>query len=240
MIKDCKLITSKDNKIYKELLKIKDGKSEDSLLLASGEDLFTEAKKNDSLIKCILPIDSSFDTEGFDTIYLKNELYRALTNYSSLPKVISVCKKEYSKIEELGDKVIYLDGIQDPGNCGTIIRTALSFSYSSLVLSSDCVSIYNDKVIQSSKGALFKLKIAKADLSLLKEKGYNIYLTTLDGIDERSIERLSKPFVLVFGNEGHGVRDKNKSLGVNIRIDMSSIDSLNVAVAAGIFMYRFK
>ena len=74
----------------------------------------------------------------------------------------------------------------------------------------------------------------------MKEKGYNIYLTTLDGIDERKVDHLKKPFVLVFGNEGQGISKQNLALGEKLRIEMNGIDSLNVAVAAGIFMYRFR
>lgn len=121
-----------------------------------------------------------------------------------------------------------------------MIRTALSFHYSSLVLSKDSVSLYNSKVIQSSKGALFHLPIGREDLSLFSSQGYHIYLTTLDGEDEAKLKELETPFVLVFGNEGQGISKQNLSLGQKLRINMSGIDSLNVAVAAGIFMYRFK
>jgi TrmH family RNA methyltransferase len=133
-----------------------------------------------------------------------------------------------------------LDGVQDPGNVGTMIRTALSFQYSGFMLSLDSCSLYNSKVVQSSKGALFHLPIARGELSELKERGYHIFLTTLDGIDEATLDHLPKPFVLVFGNEGQGVSKKNMDLGEKLRIEMSGIDSLNVAIAAGIFMYRFR
>lgn len=205
-----------------------------------GKDLVEEAMK-ENLLEALIVVDGTSCPKMDVPIYgLKQGLYRELSSYQSLPEMMGVCKKLNYSLDCLGDKVIYLDRIQDPGNAGTMIRTALSFSYSSLVLSKDSVSLYNSKVIQSTKGALFHLPVLREDLLTLKEKGYNIYLTTLDGVDEREIDHLTKPFVLVFGNEGQGVSKENLSLGKKLKIEMNGIDSLNVAVAAGIFMYRFK
>lgn len=234
-----KIIESKENAIYKELLKLKKGDSEKGLFLAEGIDLADEAKKAGCLLKTILPFKKKeeINDSSNETIYLKETLFRELANYKSLPKVITLCQKQYS--QDYGERVIYLDGVQDPGNCGTIIRTALAFSYTSVILSKDAVSLYNNKVIQSSKGALFHLAIGREDLSVLKAKGYHIYLTTLNGEDERNISKLEEPFCLVFGNEGTGVRPEHFNLGKQLKIEMSGIDSLNVAVCSGIFMYRF-
>lgn len=236
-----RIIESKENKTYKELLKLKKGDSKNSLFLAEGEDLVEEAAKEGALEALILPEGNKESWQTDVPIYvIKQGLYRELASYQSLPKKMGIVKKEMTTLDNLGQRVIYLDRIQDPGNAGTMIRTALSFGYSGLVLSPDSVSLYNSKVVQSSKGALFHLPIARGELSDLKAKGYHIYLTTLDGRDESSYSALSSPFVLAFGNEGQGISKKNLSLGEKLRIEMSGIDSLNVAVAAGIFMYRFK
>lgn len=232
------VITSKSNSIYKDFLKYKHGDKDSCLFLAEGEDLFYEADKNNCIVSVALLDKSNFDTKGYKCFYFGNELYRTLSCYQSLPKVICLCRKKLD--QNVGDRVIYLDGIQDPGNFGTILRTALSFNYTGVVFSYDCVSLFNSKVIQSSKGALFHLPIWKEDLKYYKEKGYNIYITTLDGENEKKIEELNTPFVLAFGNEGHGIREENLNLGKKLKIEMSSIDSLNVAVSSGIFMYRFQ
>lgn len=233
-----KEIQSKDNKTYKELLALKKGDPEKGLILIEGEDLVEEARKENALVSLIFPEGSKEKEDKLPTYLLKQGLYRELASYQSLPKVMGIAQKKMTKT--FGDRVIYLDRIQDPGNAGTMIRTALSFHYSSLVLSKDSVSLYNSKVIQSSKGALFHLPIGREDLSLFSSQGYHIYLTTLDGEDEAKLKELETPFVLVFGNEGQGISKQNLSLGQKLRINMSGIDSLNVAVAAGIFMYRFK
>ena len=235
MIKE---ITSKDNAFYKELLDIKKGSGKDGYFLAEGEDLYEEAVRQNCLVRLILPFGSSFEKTFSDIVLLKESLYKALSNYKSLPPCLLLCQRKES--ERLGDRILYLDGIQDPGNLGTLMRTALAFSYDGIALSKDCVSIYNSKVIQSTKGAIFHLPFRRCDLSTLKEEGYPIYLTTLDGDDMEGIKTLGNRFVLVLGNEGHGIRPENLSLGRKIRIAMDNIDSLNVAMAGAIFMYRYR
>ena len=235
-----KVIESRENKTFKDLLKLKKGDAKEGLFIVEGKDLVDEAKKAD-LIKALIVVDGTKCPFVDYPIYgLKQGLYRELSSYQSLPEVMAVCQKKYDDVSSLGEKVIYLDYVQDPGNVGTMIRTALSFQYSGFMLSLDSCSLYNSKVVQSSKGALFHLPIARGELSELKERGYHIFLTTLDGIDEATLDHLPKPFVLVFGNEGQGVSKKNMDLGEKLRIEMSGIDSLNVAIAAGIFMYRFR
>lgn len=233
-----KIIESKDNKLYKELLKIKKGDPKGGYFLVEGQDLVDEALKANMLRTLIMPLNTKAPILDLPIIGLKEGLYRDLSSYQSLPTCIGVCHFEESA--KIGSRVIYLDGVQDPGNAGTIIRTALSFDYTGVVFSKDSVSLYNSKVIQSTKGALFHLPIYRDDLTALYKKGYHIYVTTLDGVDERKIDKLEEPFVLVFGNEGHGVRKEYQELGTKLKIEMSGIDSLNVAVASGIFMYRFK
>lgn len=235
-----KVIESKENSFYKEMLKLKKGDAEKGLFLAEGDDLFVEAKKAGAHKGIILPLQKygTVNDTNIDVYFLKEHLYRELASYKSLPPVISICQKSYDS--EFGDRVIYLDGVQDPGNCGTIIRTALAFSYSAVVLSKDAVSLYNNKVIQSTKGALFHLSIGRESLEVLKSMGYNIYLTTLSGVDEKKITSLQEPFCLVFGNEGTGIRKEHLGMGKQLKISMNGIDSLNVAVSSGIFMYRFQ
>ncbi len=233
-----KVIQSRENPLYKNLLDIKKRKNSDHTFLAEGEDLVFEANKVNALIY-VITYDENYECPfDVDVIVLKENLFKSLCEFKSVPKVIGLCRKEYS--EDFGNRVIYLDYVQDPGNVGTIIRTALAFNYSSVSLSKDSVSIYNSKLIQSSKGALFHLPISQKELKFFAERGYNIYLTSLDGKDESRIESLKEPFVLAFGNEGKGITPSNLELGEKLKIEMSGIDSLNVAVAAGIFMYRFK
>lgn len=235
-----RVIQSEENKTFKELLKLKKGDSKQGLFLAEGRDLLDEARKGGCVKTILIPEGGKNPYPEMDTLILKQGRYRSLANYQSLPERITLCQKSFSPLSSLGDRIIYLDKVQDPGNLGTIIRSALSFSYTGVALSFDCVSLYNNKAIQSSKGALFKRPVAQAELSELDKLGYHIYLTTLDGKDEKDFPSLPTPVCLVFGNEGQGVSKKNLSLGTKLKINRSNIDSLNVAVAAGIFRYRFR
>ncbi len=221
-----KVITSKENQYYKQLVNIKNRKNDDHTFLAEGEDLVFEANKVNALIS-VITCDENYvcPYDNVDVFVLKENLYKNLCEFKSVPKVIGLCKKEYD--ENYGKRVIYLDKVQDPGNAGTIIRTALAFNYSSVSLSKESVSIYNNKLIQSSKGALFHMPVSQKELSFFKENGYNIYLTSLDGKDERQITKLEEPFVLAFGNEGTGISQSKLELGEKRKIEMSGIDSLN-------------
>ena len=142
----------------------------------------------------------------------------------------------------LGNKIVYLDGVQDPGNVGTIIRTALAFGYDDVILSIDSASKYNEKTIVSSKGAIFKI-IPRDNLTLdqLKELGYYIIVTSLKGaIPYKEVTRKDK-FVLVLGSEGQGVKEENiLKADVVTKIAIENIDSLNVAIAGAILMNEYR
>jgi TrmH family RNA methyltransferase len=146
-----------------------------------------------------------------------------------------------SKKEVCGDRIVYLDGVQDPGNVGTIIRTALAFNYDAVILSEDSASIYNDKVISSTKGALFMMNIVSCSLEELKEKGYQLIVTSLGkSVDYKSIS-VSNKACIVLGSEGQGVKQSTLDMSdVIVRIDISNIDSLNVGVAAGILLNEYR
>ena len=232
------IIKSDSNPYFKEVCKIKQGKSKDSLFLVEGEDLVFEANKANSLVELIYLEEKDINPayKHIKTTIFNKNLIKDISSYQSLPSVIGICKKEYSK--DIGKRCVYLDNIQDPGNAGTIIRTALAFGFSSLVLSLDSVSLYNSKVIQSTKGAIFHLPICRKDL-LNISKGYNIYLTTLDGIDIEQVDELVEPYIIVFGNEGNGIKKEYYPLGTRLTINIQSIDSLNVASSAAIFLHKY-
>jgi TrmH family RNA methyltransferase len=231
-------IESSSNPTFKVLLSYKKGEPKEGYFLVEGQDLVDEAKKEGLLVALIVPLNTHCPMVDYQIYGLKDNLYKELSSYQSLPVCMGLCRKKLN--QDVGKRIIYLDRIQDPGNAGTMVRTALSFGYTGVVFSPDSVSLYNSKTIQATKGALFHLPIYRADLNDYALKGYHIYLTTLDGEDESQLDKLPEPFVLVFGNEGQGVRKEYQNLGKKLKIEMSGIDSLNVAVASGIFMYRFR
>ena len=174
--------------------------------------------------------------------YIVSEEIIDKISFSQNPEgVVGICQTLQEKIPARMDKVVYLDNIQDPGNMGTIIRTALALNYDAIILSENCVSIYNPKVVSATKGAMFLIPILVGDINKYK-RGQKIIASTLN---EQSVllDDLEKPksFILVLGNEAHGVSEEiisNSDIFVKIPID--NIDSLNVAVAGAILMYKLK
>jgi TrmH family RNA methyltransferase len=196
----------------------------------------------------VVEIYSTDEIEGYPkaTHYLVTyEILSKLSCGKSDAKVIAVAT--LSEFVPLSGKfVLYLDSVQDPGNVGTILRSALAFGVKDVMLSTDCASPYNEKVIQSSQGAIFKLNLKidsiPSDLIKAKESGYEIIASTLNddsiGLEEFKEKKIDKS-VLVLGNEGKGISDDVLKLAdIFIKIPISCIDSLNVAIAAGIILYE--
>ena len=163
-------------------------------------------------------------------------------SFSQNPEgVIGVCQTLKENAPQIMDKVVYLDNIQDPGNMGTIIRTALALNYDAIILSDNCVSIYNPKVVSATKGAMFLIPILSGNIQDYK-KGRTVITSTLN---EKSISldelETPKSFILVLGNEAHGVSNDVIAISdIFVKIPINNIDSLNVAVAGAILMYKLK
>jgi len=237
------LISSLENKKIKKYIKLKQKKYRDieKLFLIEGEHLVNEAIKSNVLIDLLVLEDYPITTNFNYTNVTKN-IMKKLSNMDSIPSVIGVVKFLDSKAT-LGDKVLLLDDIQDPGNLGTIIRSSLAFSVTDIILNLNSVDIYNDKVIRSSQGMIFKVNILKSNLKdivlKLKDDNYTILGTSVkDGIDARSIN-IDK-FALIMGNEGQGVKKELLDLcDKNLYIKMNKdCESLNVGVATSILLYE--
>lgn len=238
-----KVITSVNNSYIKELYELKKNnvKKEKQLFLVEGND-FIEIAYNECLIVSLLVL--SFDERypNVEQIVVNEAILHKLSNNKSCNNMMGVCRYFKPKEIEKKSKLLYLDGVQDPGNVGTLIRTSLAFNYDGVILSDDSASIYNDKVISASKGALFKISIYQnISLETLKEKGFEIVSTSLaNACDYRDFKNKNN-FVLVLGNEGQGVKQKNLDISsIIVKIPMSDIDSLNVAIAGGILMNEYR
>ena len=234
------MIDSLDNKKIKELtsLKIKKYRDQYGLFLIEGKHLVDEAKKSGLLEEVIL-LDDEYD---FDKkLIVSEKVMKKLSFQDSLPSIMGVCKIKDNKL--IGSKYLLLDGIQDPGNLGTIIRSSLAFGVDTIVLSKDSVDLYNDKVIRSTQGMIFHINIIRCDLEevINKIKGdIKIIGTSLgDSTPLRSIDKLER-YALIVGNEGNGVKKEILDLCDDIvRIEMNKdVESLNVGVATSIILYE--
>ena len=174
--------------------------------------------------------------------YIVNEEIIDKISFSQNPEgVVAVVKTLEEKASAKMDKVVYLDNIQDPGNMGTIIRTALALNYDAIILSENCVSIYNPKVLTATKVAMFLIPILSG--SILDFKNDRTVITSTLNEKSISLDELEKPksFILVLGNEAHGVSEEIiANSDVFVKIPIANIDSLNVAVAGAIMMYHLK
>lgn len=239
-------ITSLTNTKVKTWAKYKEKKhrDKDRKFIIEGEHLIQEAKQAGLLECLIVEKDSTYPVyEGIEVYEVTTDILRKLTSLVSKETLLGICC--YPAQEEIqGDQLIVLDNVQDPGNLGTIIRSALSFGYDGIVLSHTCVDLFNEKVIRSTQGAIFHIPVYRKHLTetlpLLKQQGYHIYATSLhDAKPLRQVEKQER-FAMVFGNEGQGVSEEVLVLSdENIIIEMKTFESLNVAVAASICMYEF-
>lgn len=142
------------------------------------------------------------------------------------------------------DNILVLDRIQDPGNMGTLIRTAVAAGYKAVIAVTGTVDIYSPKVLRATAGMIFEIPVIYADIEALKKMtagtGRKLAVTAVDGGIPYYEEDLSKGIALVIGNEGNGVSDELMQLA-DIRVTlpmMGRIESLNAAVAAAILMYE--
>ncbi len=238
------LYTSTQNEKIKNLRKLNNKKyrDENSLLLIEGEHLVLEAYKKGYLKELLLEENTSLNID-VPTSYLTSNVMKFISELDNPSNIMGVCTKLVEQ-EELGNKILVLDNVQDPGNLGTIIRSAVAFNIDTIILSDDTVDLYNSKVIRASQGMIFKINIVRKSLlgviPNLKKQGYKIYTTNVkNGKSLKNVEKVSK-FAIIMGNEGLGVKESISSLADDfIYIDMAKdCESLNVAVAASIILYE--
>lgn len=237
------LITSLDNLKVKKYIKLKNKKYRDSekMYLVETNHLVEEALNHQVLVD-LLVLENEQVSYNFNYTYVTKEIMKRLSNLETIPKVIGVVKM-LEPSNNLGNSILLLDDIQDPGNLGTIIRSSVAFNVSTIVLGLNCVDLYNEKVIRSTQGMLFKINIMRADLkeiiANLKKDNYLILGTNVkDGVDVKNI-KVNK-YALIMGNEGKGVKEELLALcDKNLYIKMNNnCESLNVSVATSILLYE--
>lgn len=239
------MITSVSNDRIKELSKLYQKKYRDltGKFLVEGDHLVEEAYKAGVLEELFVLENHSYNYD----VPVTEVSYEVLCKISSVETpsdVVGLCRKRESSI--IGNKLLLLDCIQDPGNLGTIIRSSVAFGIDTIVLSLDTVDLYNPKVIRSTQGMFFHTNVVVADLrdviSDCKSKNIKVYGTNVNnGVDVRSLKDTDlSSFALIMGNEGNGVRNEISELvDTNLYIPMNSVvESLNVGVATSILLYE--
>lgn len=232
-------ITSVQNQMIKDLVKLKDKKVRDKTdsLLVEGDHLIEEARNANLIIKTLG--NDQDDIEISEHVSLKlSKTKSGSSRFAHIHKP----KYELSK----GSRFLVLDGVQDPGNVGTCIRSAYSFGFDGVVLSLDCADEYNDKTIRASQGAIFHMPCIRMDLSdafdFFNTHHMKIYATHVD--DKSKVLSDVNPdehFAVVMGSEGQGVSQMTLNRkDETLHIETSHFESLNVAVACGIICYKLR
>ena len=212
--------------------------------LVEGEHLVEEALKANVVETIITDTTSPFDFE--EVVYVSDAVMKKLTQNVSKAHLIAVCKEMDLGVDHF-ERLLILDGVQDPGNLGTMVRTAIAFSFDAVYLSNQCADLYNDKTIRSTQGALFHIPVIRMNgdmndlVTNLQNEGVNVVATTLDDALPMQEVVVKDKMAFILGNEGQGVsKNLQEMADQRLRIEMQGFESLNVAVAAGIVMYQYR
>lgn len=237
--KNFKLLNSLNQKKYRLL---------NNYFFDEGEkNILTSLKSNYKIKKLFVSeeYEKNHDLSLFktDEIYImKNSLFKKVSNQVTTQGIIAIYSFEEKNISEIKDDyVIVIDRVQDPGNMGTIIRSAHAFGINSIIYTKGTVDIFSPKVVRSSMGSIYFMDFYFLDdIRDLKEIGYKIYSTSLDTDNKMDKITFNKKSAIVLGNESRGVskeilENSDELFKIYMRGD---IDSLNVSVAGSIIIYE--
>ena len=243
------IITSKANSVVKNAKKLHQKKYRKSTYLIEGWHLFEEAVQAGVRIEKIFALESYRNQlANFpQTIWVSEEILLDLADSQTPQGIVAIVQKEEVGLPDLHQgKFLFLEDVQDPGNVGTMIRTADAAGFTGVIVSDKSADIYSLKTLRSMQGSHFHLPIYRLPLATFveeaKKRNLPILATTLsrDSKDYRELSSLEN-FVLVMGNEGQGISSvMAESADQLVHIGMKGrAESLNVAVAAGILMFYF-
>lgn len=242
-------ISSKDNKNYQLIKSLEQKKYRDKtgLFLIEGKKLVKEAIKSKQEIEYLIfqeskNIDDDFSGLDSKRLVLVDKLFLALTDQKKPEGILAVIRKNDFLKSPSSNKILCLDSISDPGNMGTIIRSAEAFGFSEIILTGTCVDIFSPKVLRASMGSFFRTEFIKMNyeqLSSLKDDGYKIISTELYNSKDLKSTEIKGKLIVVIGSESHGVSKEISHLAdIKVRIEMKGqIESLNAGIAASLIMF---
>ena len=240
------VITSLENDRVKKYVRLQRKKNRDleNLYIVEGEHLVIEADKAGVIEEIILLNGENYDY-NYPVFYVTDEILNKISTMDTAPKIMAVCRKN-SNSTIIGNKILVLDGVQDPGNLGTIIRSSLAFNVDTIVLLENSVDLYNPKVLRATQGMYNYINIVNKDFNevykYMKDNNITIYGTSVvNGIDASSLNKEEKKkYCLIMGNEGQGIREEIFNMcDKNLYIKMNEkVESLNVGVACSILLYE--
>ena len=247
-------IESKNNNLFKEIKKLKEKKHR----IKSNKYLIEGLRFVEEAIKSKVSIDSIIFTESFKEknpdlflkineniklIQMNEALLKQLCSTENPQGIVGVINMQNKELKS-GELVVLVDKVQDPGNMGTIIRSAHAAGAAGIVMTKGTVDIYNDKTLRSTMGSIFYIPIVEDDsldfIKSLKKEGYKLVVSSLQGKNNFFEENLQGKVMIAVGNEGNGVSDEVYDIAdIKVKIPMpGEAESLNVAVATSIMIYE--
>lgn len=236
------IIESVSNQNFKLInkLKMKKYRDKENSFIIESRKLVDEAIASSANIDFIFLREGVSFESPYKTLVFSETLFDKLSSMTSPDGIGAVVKKK-GEIELTSSKILLLDGINDPGNIGTMIRTSEAFGFRDIILMPGTVDIYNEKSLRASMGSVFRLNIVEMDYKDIEKlkTSYKILAADMDGLDIREYEKKSK-IILAIGNEANGLSKNIRDLTDEfVKIPMEGeIESLNAAIAASIIMNR--
>lgn len=244
------IITSKDNEIIKNIKKLKEKKYRLDSYIVEGIKMVKEAINENQEIALIAIREDfkiDFDTKNIKTVIISNKIFNDISNVKTPQGILAVIKKnQNNQIETNQEYILALDSLQDPGNMGTIIRTADSANINQIIINKTTVDPYSPKVIRSTMGAIYRTNIIevedlKTTLKEMKSKGFQIITTDLKATQSIYDINYNNKTVVVIGNEANGVSQEIlQTADKKVIIPMlGKTESLNASIAASIMIYEY-
>jgi tRNA/rRNA methyltransferase len=244
------IITSKDNEIIKNIKKLKEKKYRLDSYIVEGIKMVKEAINENQEIALIAIREDfkiDFDTKKIKIVTISNKIFNDISDVKTPQGILAVIKKnQNNQIETNQEYILALDSLQDPGNMGTIIRTADSANINQIIINKTTVDPYSPKVIRSTMGAIYRTNIIevedlKATLKEMKLKGFQIITTDLKATQSIYDINYNNKTVVVIGNEANGVSQEIlQTADKKVIIPMlGKTESLNASIAASIMIYEY-
>lgn len=254
------VISSKDNEFIKHIKKLKDKKYRDlnKEFIIEGIKLIKEAIEERADIRqivicenCqnldIIPKELMYEIAKFECVYVTEKIFNSISDVNTPQGILAIIGRDPGEIEidYSQDIIVALDDIQDPGNLGTILRTVDSIGLNQILVSKGTADCYNPKVVRSTMGAIFRVKIIECEdlqktLKEVKKHKFELIVTSLQ--TENSIYDIDyRKKIIVIGNEANGVEQKIQDMAdIKVKIPMlGKTESLNASVATGIILYEY-
>ena len=254
------VISSKDNEIIKSIKKLKDKKyrDESNEYVVEGVKLVEEAVKENAKIKQIIvcedttrtyeiPTHIMLEIAKYECISVSDKIFNIITQVTNPQGIMAIIEKnaQNAKIDYTQDIIVVLDDVQDPGNLGTILRTVDSIGLNQIIVSKGTADAFNSKVVRSTMGAIFRIKIIEVEnlaqaIKEMRKHHFKLMVTSLQTKNSiYDIDFYKK--IIVIGNEANGVSKEIQDMAdEKSKIPMlGRTESLNASVAAGVVMYEY-